>query len=172
VVPTQKYQNEGGPGISDIMDLLLGSDDPNKDRYDFFKANVLFWLLGATDGHGKNFSVSLLPGGRFRMSPLYDVLTVQPTVDSRQIERKYFKLAMNFGNSNHYKVGKIVGRHIVETGVQSGLSRAVAKGLFDELQEVAQSIVEATFNQLPGDFPEALLASIDGALKARLHLLK
>jgi serine/threonine-protein kinase HipA len=171
VVPTQKYQNEGGPGISDIMDLLLGSDDPNIDRYDFFKANVLFWLLGATDGHGKNFSVSLLPGGRFRMTPLYDVLTVQPTVDARQIERKYFKLAMNFGNSNHYKVANIVGRHIVETGVQSGLSRAVVQGLFEELQETSLAIVEATFNQLPEDFPESLLASIDGALKARLHLL-
>ena len=171
VVPTQKYQNEGGPGISDIMDLLLGSDDPNKDRYDFFKANVLFWLLGATDGHGKNFSVSLLPGGRFRMTPLYDVLTVQPTVDARQIERKYFKLAMNFGNSNHYKVSNIVGRHIVETGVQSGLSRAVVQGLFEKLQETSHAIVEATFNQLPAGLPESLLASIDGALKARLHLL-
>ena len=171
IVPTQKYQNEGGPGISDIMDLLLGSDDPNNDRYDFFKANVLFWLAGATDGHGKNFSVSLLPGGRFRMTPLYDVLTVQPTVDARQIERKYFKLAMNFGNSNHYKVSNIVGRHIVETGVQSGLSRAVVQGLFDELQETSLAIVEATFNQLQEDFPESLLASIDGALKARLHLL-
>jgi serine/threonine-protein kinase HipA len=171
VVPTQKYQNEGGSGISDIMDLLLGSDDPNKDRYDFFKANVLFWLLGATDGHGKNFSVSLLPGGRFRMTPLYDVLTVQPTVDARQIERKYFKLAMNFGNSNHYKVANIVGRHIVETGVESGLSRAVVQSLFEELQETSHAIVEVTFNQLPAGFPEALLSSIDRALKARLHLL-
>lgn len=172
IVPTQKYQNEGGPGISGIMDLLLGSDDPNKDRYDFFKANVLFWLLGATDGHGKNFSISLLPGGRFRMTPLYDVLTVQPTVDARQIERKYFKLAMNFGNSNHYKVANIVGRHIVETGVQSGLSRAVVQGLFDELQETTHAIIEATFNQLPAGFPEALLASINGALRNRLPLLK
>jgi serine/threonine-protein kinase HipA len=172
VVPTQKYQNEGGPGISDIMDLLLGSDDPNKDRYDFFKANVLFWLLGATDGHGKNFSVSLLPGGRFRMTPLYDVLTVQPTVDARQIERKYFKLAMNFGNSNHYKVANIVGRHIVETGVKSGFSRAVVQRLFEELQETSHAIIEATFNQLPEGFPEALLASIDGALRSRLPLLK
>ncbi|WP_209940075.1 type II toxin-antitoxin system HipA family toxin [Ruegeria sp. HKCCE4148] len=171
IVPTQKYQNEGGPGIPDIMDLLLGSDDPNKDRYDFFKANVLFWLLGATDGHGKNFSVSLLPGGRFRMTPLYDVLTVQPTVDARQIERKYFKLAMNFGNSNHYKVANIVGRHIVETGVKSGISRAVVQRLFEELQETSHAIIEATFNQLPEGFPEALLASIDGALTARLHLL-
>lgn len=171
VLPTQKYQNEGGPGITDIMGLLQGSDEPNKDRAEFFKANVLFWVLGATDGHGKNFSVSLLPGGRFRMSPLYDVLTVQPTVDARQIERKYFKLAMNFGKSNHYKVANIVGRHIVETAVQSGLSRTVVQALFEELHDTSQHIVETTFNRLPDDFPEALLDSISGALKARLHLL-
>lgn len=171
VVPTQKYQNEGGPGIAAIMELLLGSDEPTKDRYDFFKANVLFWLLGATDGHGKNFSISLLPGGRFRMTPLYDVLTVQPTVDARQIERKHFKLAMHFGKSNHYKVVNIVGRHIVETGVQSGLSRDAVYGLFEELQDTAEHIVEATFNRLPKGFPETLMASIYGALRARLTLL-
>jgi serine/threonine-protein kinase HipA len=171
VVPTQKYQNEGGPGIKAIMDLLLGSDEPAKDRYEFFKANVLFWLLGATDGHGKNFSVSILPGGRFRMTPLYDVLTVQPTVDARQIERKYFKLAMHFGKSNHYKVANIVGRHIVETGVQSRLSRDAINSLFEELQDTSEHIIEATFSRLPGNFPEELMASIDGALKARLGLL-
>ena len=105
------------------------------------------------------------------MTQLYDVLTVQPTVDARQIERKYFKLAMNFGNSNHYKVANILGRHIVETGVQSGLSRTVVQSLFEELQETTHAIVESTFNQLPKGFPAALLSSIDGALKARLHLL-
>lgn len=171
VVPTQKYQNEGGPGIADIMRLLLGSDDANTDRRDFFKANVLFWLLGATDGHGKNFSISLLPGGRFRLTPLYDILTVQPTVDARQIERKHFRLAMSFGNSNHYKVADIVGRHLVETGVQSGLSRAAVQSLFDELQDTALEHVEATLNRLPGDFPGALMSSIEAAVKARLCLL-
>jgi len=105
------------------------------------------------------------------MTPLYDVLTVQPTVDARQIERKYFKLAMNFGSSNHYKVANILGRHIVETGVQSGLSRAVVQKLFEELQETSRGIIEAMFDQLPANFPEALLASINGALESRLHLL-
>ncbi len=88
VPPTRKYQSEGGPGITDIMKVLLGSDEPIQDRLDFFKANVLFWLIGATDGHAKNFSISFFPGGRFRMTPFYDVLTVQPNVDAREIERK------------------------------------------------------------------------------------
>ncbi len=49
------------------------------------KAQILFWLIGATDGHAKNFSVFLGPGGSYRLTPLYDVLTAQPSLDAHQI---------------------------------------------------------------------------------------
>ena len=42
---TKKYQRDGGPGIEDIMSLLLGSDDPSLDRITFFKAQVLLSLI-------------------------------------------------------------------------------------------------------------------------------
>ncbi len=171
VASTQKYQNDGGPGIAAIMDILLGSDEPSKDRYDFFKANVLFWLLGAIDGHAKNFSLGMMPGGRFRMTPLYDVLTVQPAIDARQFESKDFRLAMHFGKSNHYRVANIVGRHIMETAVQSGLSRDAVIGIFEELRDTSGRTVDKVFGRLPVDFPDELLASVDRALKSRLRLL-
>jgi serine/threonine-protein kinase HipA len=53
----QKYQSDGGPGIVRIIQLLRGSDDPLTDQRAFLKANIVFWLIGATDGHAKNFSV-------------------------------------------------------------------------------------------------------------------
>lgn len=84
IPPTRKYQSEGGPGIVEIMDLFRGSDEPTQDRMDFFMSTILFWAIGATDGHGKNFSLSLMPGGRYRMTPLYDVLTLQPSVDGKR----------------------------------------------------------------------------------------
>ncbi|MDM3762345.1 HipA domain-containing protein, partial [Proteus mirabilis] len=49
-----KYDNEGGPGIIDIIKYLLGSSNDDQDRFHFMKAQVLFWLLAATDGHAKN----------------------------------------------------------------------------------------------------------------------
>lgn len=101
VPPTQKYQNQGGPGIAAIMDLLKASDDPTVDRLTFFKSQVVFWLIGATDGHAKNFSLALGPKGLFRLTPLYDVLTVQPTFDQRHIGHNAFKLSMSVGNSPH-----------------------------------------------------------------------
>jgi serine/threonine-protein kinase HipA len=69
IPPTLKYQAEGGPGIRDILDLLKGSDNPDADQSTFLRAAIVFWLLGATDGHAKNFSIFLNPGGRFRLIP-------------------------------------------------------------------------------------------------------
>ncbi len=62
VPPTCKYESDGGPGAGAIADLLLGSDDPAQDRELLFAALSVFWLIGATDGHAKNFSIFLRPG--------------------------------------------------------------------------------------------------------------
>jgi serine/threonine-protein kinase HipA len=62
VPPTLKYQADGGPGMRVILNLLKGSDTPAEDQKNFLIAQRLFWIIGATDGHAKNFSVSLSPG--------------------------------------------------------------------------------------------------------------
>ncbi len=172
VPPTRKYQNDGGPGIVEIMNMLQGSDEPTQDRLNFFKTTILFWLMGATDGHAKNFSVRLLPRGRFRMTPLYDILTVQPMVDAQQIKRKDFRLDMRMGLSNHYRVGDIVGRHILETGLASGLSREVVLQIFDEIHAQANKAIEKTINELPDGFPMTILGSMAAAMIKRLSRLK
>ncbi len=60
------------------MTLLGTSSGPDRDRRTFFQAQVLFWMLRATDGHAKNFSIFLRPGGTYELSPLYDVLSCLP----------------------------------------------------------------------------------------------
>ena len=120
--PTRKYQNEGGPGMVDILTLLKGSDIPADDQKNFLKAQILYWLIGATDGHAKNFSLFLGPGGRFNLTPLYDVLTAQPSLDARHILKKQMKLAMSVGNSRHYTIDSIQGRHFVQTVQRAGLA--------------------------------------------------
>ncbi len=70
VPSTGKYQSEGGPGMADILALLKGGDEPAADQETFLKAQLVFFLIGATDGHAMNFSVSLRPGGRFQLTPL------------------------------------------------------------------------------------------------------
>jgi len=74
-----KYENNGGPGMAAIAALLAQSSEPS-DLASFFKAQVLFWMLRAIDGHAKNFSLFLNPGGRFQLTPLYDVLSAWPVI--------------------------------------------------------------------------------------------
>ena len=171
VAPTNKYENEGGPGIASIAKLLLGSDDPQADQLAFFKAQILFWLIGATDGHAKNFSIFLAPGGRYRLTPFYDVLTAQPSLDAHQIRRNQFKLAMSVGNSRRYRIFDIHGRHFVETGRAAGLSAQLIGQAIDEIRESFEHAFSDVEQHLPAHFPEAIHASVAVSARERLRHL-
>ena len=168
IPPTRKYQNDGGPGIVEICGLLTGSDEPMRDRANLLKANILFWLIGATDGHAKNFSIALLPGGRFAMTPLYDVLTVQPSLDAGQIQIKNMKLAMRVGKSRHYKVSEIQGRHFVETGLAAGFSREQVARIFEDIVAKAEDAFATAMTEMPIGFPEDLFASVKRGFDQRV----
>lgn len=171
VPPTLKYQSDGGPEIESILRLLRGSDEPLSDQRLFMKANIVFWLLGATDGHAKNFSMFLSPGGRFRLTPLYDVVSAQPNVDKKQIPWKHYCLAMAVGATRHWHMRKIVKRHFIETGEQAGLPEAVTQSIVDELLAGASRATDAVLSALPKEFPEEISTSILSSLKLRLQLL-
>ena len=49
-------------------------------RATFAPVQLAFWLLAATDGHAKNFSIQHRRKGGFGLAPLYDVLSVWPTI--------------------------------------------------------------------------------------------
>jgi serine/threonine-protein kinase HipA len=171
VPPTRKYQSDGGPGMAAILDLLKGSDDPEADRRFFLKAQIMFWLLAATDGHAKNFSVFLQPGGRFRLTPLYDVMSVQPAFDARQLRRNQMKLALAVGDNRHYVVHEIMPRHFVQTAAKSGIPESLVQRIFDEVLEAEQPAVSKVMKDLPAGFPQNLSESIVGGLRSRLRLL-
>lgn len=167
VPPTLKYQSHGGPGIVQILEFLQGSDAPTEDQDRFFKAQLIFWLMGATDGHAKNFSVYIGAGGAYHLTPLYDVLSVQPSLIARQIERKQMKLAMSVGNSRHYRVDQIHGRHFVQTGVRAGLSKARIIALIEEVADTAPAALDKIASILPKDFPPAIHETVSAGIMDR-----
>ncbi|MEJ6788148.1 type II toxin-antitoxin system HipA family toxin [Brevundimonas sp. BR2-1] len=168
----RKYENDGGPGIADCLDLLGASDEVTLDRQAFMKAVIAFWLLGATDGHAKNFSVFLYPGGGFRLTPLYDVLSVQPVVDSRQLTRNRYRMAMAVGDRRHYPVESILPRHFYQTGARAGLDEGTVRGLCAQLVADAPEAIRVTRASLPRWFPKDLANSIFGGVSARLGVLE
>ena len=172
VPPTRKYESDGGPGMAAVLDLLKGSDDPEADRRFFLKAQIIFWLLGATDGHAKNFSIFLQPGGRFRLTPLYDVMSVQPALDAGQLRRNNMKLALAVGDNRHYVVYEIMPRHFVQTAAKSGIPASLVRTIFDELLEAEQAAITKVMNDLPAGFPQELAESIVGGMRARLRVVE
>ncbi|WP_417722724.1 type II toxin-antitoxin system HipA family toxin [Salipiger sp.] len=168
VPPTLKYQNEGGPGMVDVLTLLRGSDTPIEDQDTFLKAQIVFWLMGATDGHAKNFSVFLSPGGSYRMTPLYDIVTAQGALDARQIKRKQMRMAMSVGNSRHYRFDKIHGRHFVQTALRAALSQKRARGIVEQVEAQAAEALDRAARALPDAFPEAIVETVGKAVTGRL----
>jgi serine/threonine-protein kinase HipA len=73
-------------------------------------AQLVFWMLAATDGHAKNFSIYHRRGGAFGLTPLYDVLSTWPVVGKRanQLDIHELKFAMTLRDkSAHYKIIEI-----------------------------------------------------------------
>jgi serine/threonine-protein kinase HipA len=167
----RKYENEGGPGIHSILTLLNASDKPDSDRKCLLTAQILFWLLGATDGHAKNFSIQLAVGGTFALAPFYDVLSAQPNVDRKQIRLNGFKLAMAAGDSRHYTVNSIAPRHYYQTADKAGLSKVDVDTIFAGLSSTIPSALERTIGAMPKTFPSRIAESIAGGVTRRLRLV-
>ena len=166
--PTHKYQSDGGPNMKDIFGLLRGADDPQADAAAFFKSQILFWLIGATDGHAKNFSIFLKPGGRYSLTPFYDVLSAQPAVDSDQIAQNRFRLAMSAGTNRHYRLNEVTGRHFVQSGKSAGLGTGLMRAAINELMDRARDAPTVAREAMPVDFAEPVHESIAAALATRL----
>ena len=171
VVPSHKYQSDGGPGIEAILHLLRGSDTPAEDQRTFLKAAIAFWLLGATDGHVKNFSVFLLPGGCYHMTPLYDVISAQPSVDANQIRHNQFRLAMAVGDNRHYIMKTIAARHFIQTANRAGIGKEIVVSIFDELRETAEGAIDREAAKLPKGYPMEVAESIISGMKRRLRAI-
>jgi len=170
----RKYEADGGPGIGTIMGLLLGSSQADEDRRDFFKTQILYWLLCAIDGHAKNFSLFQEAGGGYRLTPRYDVLSAFPVLgtSARRLSPKKVKMAMAVeGKSRHYLWHSILGRHWEETAKRCGLGGAF-RSLTTELLDQTPGVVDSVASRLPEGFPDSVASPILEGLRASASRFK
>ena len=156
----RKYEADGGPGIDRIMGLLATSASAQRDRRTFFLAQLLFWMLRAPDGHAKNFSLSILPAGAYRLTPLYDVMSAWPVIGDapNKLSAYKVKMAVAIRTTNaHWRMKDILPRHWLAIGKRYGVldddGRTVEK-LIDEIVERTPGVVTAIEAMLPPGFPE------------------
>lgn len=171
VPSTRKYQREGGPSVLDILERLKESDTPNEDRLSFFRAQMVFWLIGATDGHAKNFSIQLRPSGRFVLAPLYDIISAQPIVDDGRIAHNRYKLAMSLGDNNRYQIMQISKRHFEQTAEAAGLPKGAVDQLCEEMDAAIPGALDAIANLAENTVSEAMIERISSGVQARREQL-
>lgn len=172
-----KYEADGGPGIDRILGVLGGSTHSQRDKANFFRAQLLFWLLCAPDGHAKNFSLALHAGGTFSMTPLYDIVSAYPVLGEgpSRISPHRVKLAMALrSNSAHWRMRDILRRHWTAVGRRHGVVGDSGQGvdaLIDEVIDRTPSALDVVAARLPPDFPAHVAEAILGGVRAAVGRL-
>ena len=171
--PHRKYESDGGPGIADIARVLAGSVNAQADLKNFLKTQLLFWMMAAPDGHAKNFSLRILPRGRFALTPLYDVMSIWPVEgnDASQFSWHKAKLAMALHSKNrHYNFKDIQRRHFNATAAKF-FQRESAEDVIEEVLGDLERAIAAVTARLPAGYPERVVTSVFAGLRRTAKLL-
>lgn len=172
VSPSRKYEKDGGPGMAECLKLLAGSSDAEADRATFLLTQFAFWLLAATDGHAKNYSLFLGRGDAYAMTPLYDVLSVWPYIGDApsQFRGRTAGLAMAVRSKNvHYALHTIQPRHWEALAMTHGGARVWAR--MSEMAGRVEPVLDGLRERLPAGFPVRTYEAIAQGMRAQARRL-
>jgi serine/threonine-protein kinase HipA len=173
IAPDRKYESEGGPTVRDCLGVLAHSEHADEDRSTFALTQLALWLLAATDGHAKNFSIQHRRAGRFHLAPLYDVLSAWPILGPgpNQLAYQRARLAMAVrGQNAHYRLGEIDARH------WRRLAASCGPGAWDRMHAMVARVDDALHGverRLPVGFPHNVWARVaEGCRRHAVHFMR
>lgn len=148
----------------------MGSSEALKDRYDFMKFQVFQWLIGATDGHAKNFSVFIQAGGSYRLTPFYDIISAFPVLGGTGIHISDLKPAMGLNASKGKKtaIDKIYPRHFLATAKVLKFPEVQMHEILSDFARMIPAALDNVKTSLPTDFPENVVTAVETNV-LRLH---
>jgi serine/threonine-protein kinase HipA len=173
IMPTRKYQNEGGPGAADVVELLrTASTDRVEDVNTFVDATGFNWLIAGTDAHAKNYSLLLGSGPSVRLAPLYDVASILPY---DELDMQKLKLAMKIGGE--YRLGLIGLRQWLKFARETRINAdeliarlgSLARRLPDEANDVRRRAQAKGLDKAIIDRLAARLTDRAGVCQRALH---
>ncbi|MCL1123565.1 type II toxin-antitoxin system HipA family toxin [Shewanella surugensis] len=170
----KKYESHGGPDIEQIMSYLLGSMNAELDRINVMKSQVLFWLLAATDGHAKNFSLFIEAGGGYRLTPFYDILSMYPVMGGKGLNIRDIKLAMGLkaAKGKKYQIAQIFPRHFMQTAKAVGFDTDTMADILSEIADKVDTVIMKVRSQLPKGFPQHISEPILDGMKQRVSRIQ
>ncbi|NBX85048.1 MAG: type II toxin-antitoxin system HipA family toxin [Gammaproteobacteria bacterium] len=163
IPPEIKYENEGGPSISDcfnVMDEFIQSGRmPGIDKLRLLKLMIFNFLIGNTDAHGKNFSVVYQKNG-VSLAPCYDLLsTVIYSTHGKD------KMAMKIGGE--YQLRLIQARHWHKLAQQIGFRESF---VIQQVKKMALDInKELSFLQEKMDNSKGILDKMVGVIQNQVE---
>jgi len=176
VPPHRKYEADGGPGVQDLARILTSSQRSLEDIETLVTCQILFWMLAGIDGHAKNFSIRLLPGGRFQLTPLYDVMSAWPVIGRGpgMWSWQKVKLAMAVaGKNRHYHLEDIQRRHFDAMAARCGYAQN-AEAIVQKLIARVPGAIEEVTAKIPAGYPEQVAMAVFEGLRtsaARLEAM-
>lgn len=133
-MPDQKYESEGGPGLSACWQVLdMYSSEPILDKLAMIKWVIFNYFIGNADAHAKNLSLIREVNRNIRLAPFYDLIStrVYPEISK--------KSAMRIGKETRFDW--IMERHWQQMADQLDLKFTYLKKL---LKEVAETLEKNT----------------------------
>jgi serine/threonine-protein kinase HipA len=168
---TKKYESDGrgddAVTTERVLRLLGNSRTAPADQEQFALAQLAFWLLGATDGHAKNFSLFLEAGATFCSTPLYDVLSAWPLegVGPNRLHHSDLQLAIGVRGRRRIRrpLDKIHRAHWQQLATTlQGVTTVARMEALVERVPAAIATVEA---ELPPTYPGDVWDAITGGLR-------
>lgn len=134
------------------------------------KFQVFQWLIGATDGHAKNFSVFIQAGGSYRLTPFYDIISAFPVLGGTGIHISDLKLAMGLNASKGKKtaIDKIYPRHFLATAKVLRFPEVQMHEILSDFARMIPAALDNVKTSLPTDFPENVVTAVETNV-LRLH---
>ncbi|MGE6699475.1 type II toxin-antitoxin system HipA family toxin [Hyphomonas sp. NPDC076900] len=147
IPPVNKYQNQGGPGPTEMIAHLrthaANPEDGARDVLRLVDAQIFNWLIGGTDAHGKNYSILIGASGRIRLAPLYDIASILAYAEH---DPRKVNLAMKIGDE--YRLSRITGSEWLKFAATNKLEqdlvleriRSLGKALPDALSDTIKNM--------------------------------
>ncbi len=142
VPPETKYENEGGPSLEQIFEVLSrGSRSPLPDKKKLLQWVLFNFLIGNADAHAKNISLLHGESGRQegpRLAPFYDLVCTQiyDHLSTRQAQKI----------GGEYRFKRIASRHwdrfATSIGVSPKYLRSIGLVLCEKTEENAAILAE------------------------------
>ncbi len=148
VYPSRKYEEEGGPTMADMVQLVATSSSPayrGEDQQALTELFAFNLLVAGVDAHAKNHSMLHL-GGTTRLAPAYDLISAHGIWPEDRINFKA-GAAVKYGKERKYRL--ISGRNVARAADVLNVPRGEVAALLERMTSALPDAFESAISELP-----------------------